>query len=202
MSSGVRRSNPEYVMLSVRIFFKFGPKNFGKLLRPFVSVNSDFFLFSLFWYFKNYRKYWISYMHAPLFKRILSSEHMGQELMRVRKLWAPWLYASVPYVHVQHANQCSYFKMFILCILSVRVRNWCVRWAYTSQELVCALSMRVRYQSMHRAQSLQNMLSIRIRNWYVPWTYGSGNDAFAEHTHQELTPALSIRISFLHVCSA
>ncbi len=36
------------------------------------------------------------------------------------------------------------------------------------------------------------MLSIRIRDWCVPWAYGSGTDAFAEHTHQELMRMLSV----------
>ncbi len=110
----------------------------------------------------------------------------------------------------------SIFQMFILCTLSMCIRNWCVLWACTSgtdayaehtpQELMRALriqvrnwcvhwaSIRVRYQCVHRVQSLQNMLSIRIRNWCIPWAYGSGTVAFAEHMHQFLARMLSISV--------
>ncbi len=62
--------------------------------------------------------------------------------------------------------------------------------------LTCMLSL------ILRSASLQNMLSIRISSWCVPWAYGSGTDAFAVHTHQELKCTPSKRISFLWVCSA
>ncbi len=106
--------------------------------------------------------------------------------MRTRSWCAHWPFASVPYAHAQHAHQFSYFsnvhfvypqhaRKELLRTLSMRVRNWCVRWAYESgtdacaehmsQELVCALGIRVRELNVNRAQSLKKMLSICIRNW-------------------------------------
>ncbi len=138
-----------------RVFFWVWTKKIfwgGKLLRPYVGVNSDFLKFSLF-----YWKDWIPYAHATTFMRTLS--------IRVRNSRACWACASGTDAFAEH----------------------------TSQELVRALSIRVRVLMPDRAQSLQNMLSIRIRNWCAPWAYGSGTDACTEHTHQELMRMLSMR---------
>ncbi len=102
--------------------------------------------------------------------------------------------------------------------LSIRVRNWCLLWAYgsgtdactehTGQELMRALSIRVRNWFVHWAhiwnlkRSLQNMLSIRVRNWCVPWAYAAGTDAYPEHTPKEPMRALSVRVRNLCVSSA
>ncbi len=106
-----------------------------------------------------------------------------------KNCWKDW----IPYAHAPT----------FMRTLSIRVRNSRACWAcasgtdafaeHTSQELVRALSIRVRVLIPDRAQSLQNMLSIRIRNWCAPWAYRSGTDACPEHTHQELMRMLSMR---------
>ncbi len=139
--------------------------------------------------------------------------------VHVRNWCAPWAYASVPYVHAQHAHQFSYFSNVHFVTLSMRVRNWCVHWAcasgtdacteYARQELMRKLSIRVRNWCMYWAYaSGTNVcteripLSIRTRNWCIPWAYGSGTDAYAQHAHQFLLRMLSMRISSWRVCSA
>ncbi len=79
---------------------------------------------------------------------------------------------------------------------SIRVRNWCLHWAYASGTDACT------ERTYEKIRSLQNMLSICFRNWSVPWTYASGTDSNAEKTRKELIRTLSIRISYLRVCSA
>ncbi len=106
-----------------------------------------------------------------------------------KNCWKDW----TPYAHAPT----------FMRTLSIRVRNSCACWAcasgtdafaeHTSQELVRALSIRVRVLMPDTAQSLQNMLSIRIRNWCAPWAYGSGTNACTEHKHQELMRMLSMR---------
>ncbi len=86
------------------------------------------------------------------------------------------------------------FLMFILYTLSMRVRNWCVHWAcasgtdvyaeHMSQELVRALSIRIRYT---------NACTERIP-FKKCWAYAWGTDAYPEHTVQELMRSLSIRV--------
>ncbi len=98
-----------------------------------------------------------------------------------KNCWKDW----IPYAHAPT----------FMRTLSIRVRNSRACWACASgtdafaehmrQELVRALSIRVRVLMPDRAQSLQNMLSIRIRNWYAPWAYESGTDACTEHTHPD-----------------
>ncbi len=94
------------------------------------------------------------------------------------------------------------FQMFILCTLSMRVRNWCVHWACASGADAC---------TEHARQELMRTLSIRFRNWWLHWAYAlgtnvcteripfkkcwayaSGNDVYPEHTGQELMHSLSI----------
>ncbi len=81
----------------------------------------------------------------------------------------------------------------------MRVRNWCVCWAYESGAGACTDHMR---QVLMRAQSAKNSeqthqellrtLSVRVRYWCVRWAYESGTDAYPEH--QFLTRMLSISI--------
>jgi len=92
----------------------------------------------------------------------------------------------------------------ILYTLSMRVRNWCVHWACASGADAC---------TEHARQELMRTLSIRVRNWCVHWAYvlatnvcteripfkkcwayASGNDAYPEHTGQELMHSLYIRV--------
>ena len=92
----------------------------------------------------------------------------------------------------------------ILYTLSMRVRNWCVHWACASGADACP---------EHALQELMRTLSIRVRNWCVHWAYvlatnvcteriplkkcwayASGNDAYPEHTGQELMHSLNIRV--------
>ncbi len=116
------------------------------------------------------------------------------------------------------------FQMFILYTLSMRVSNWCVDWACASgtdacteharQELMRTLSIRARNWCVHWAYaSGTNACTERIP-FQKCWAYTSGTDAYPEHTGQELMRSLSIRvrnwcertlsirISFLRVCSA
>ncbi len=92
-------------------------------------------------------------------------------------------------------NSFPIFQMFILYTLSMRirklmralsmrVRNWYVRWACESGTGAC--TEHTQQVCLHRAQSLQNMLSILIRNWCAPWAYGSGTDVHPDHTGQEM----------------
>ncbi len=194
-----------------------------KLLRPFASFISDLLNFRWFRYFKNYRKYWIPYAHAPTFMRTLSirirnwahTECARQELIRALTILTQMLSMRISF---------PIFQMFILNTLSMRVRNWRVRWACASetdtytehscQKLMCALSIRVRnwrvpwaYASISYAyaqhkikiqnlkrSSLQHMLSMRVKIWCVHWAYTSGTDACTEPTRQELMRTLSMRI--------
>jgi hypothetical protein len=92
----------------------------------------------------------------------------------------------------------------ILYTLSMRVRNWCVHWACASGADAC---------TEHARQELMHTLSIRVRNWCMHWAYvlatyvcteripfkkcwayASGNDAYPEHTGQELMHSLNIRV--------
>ncbi len=73
--------------------------------------------------------------------------------------------------------------------LSIRVRNWCVPWAY-------ALGFYAYAQHKHKNSKFE-------RGPYKPcWAYTKGTGAHAEHTGQELMCMLSISISSLRVRSA
>ncbi len=91
--------------------------------------------------------------------------------------------------------------------LSIRVRNWCVHWAYApGTDAYCE----------HTGQELMRALSIRVRNWSCTertyeiwkgtfktcWAYASGTDAYTEHTPKELMRALSRRARNWCVSSA
>jgi hypothetical protein len=84
----------------------------------------------------------------------------------VRNWCAPWtcgsVHASVPYAHVQHAHQFSYFSVF--------------HFVYPQ----------------HARKEMMLALSMRVRKWCVYWACASGTDAYAEYTSQELMRALSI----------
>ncbi len=106
----------------------------------------------------------------------------------------------------------------LMHMLSMRLRNWCIRWAYTSETHVCteymhqeqinALSIWIRnwvYNasrtyacSEHTHQELMRALSTHIRNLCMHWSYYTSETyACTEHTHQELMRALSIHIGYL-----
>ena len=91
----------------------------------------------------------------------------------LRPLCVCWAYASGTYAHAQRARQ------ELMRALSIRVRNWCVHWAYASGTNTCT----------------------ERSPFKTCWAYASGTDAYPEHTHQELMHMLSIRISSLCVCS-
>ncbi len=61
--------------------------------------------------------------------------------------------------------------------LSILIRNSCVHWAYTHQELIHTLSM-------------------HARNLCICWAYTSLSHACTEHAHQEACPLLSYSASF------
>jgi hypothetical protein len=52
--------------------------------------------------------------------------------------------------------------------LSIRLRNWCVCWAYPE----------------HTSQEPIHALSIHVRNWCMHWACGSGTDACTERTYE------------------
>ncbi len=126
-----------------------------------------------------------------------------------------WAHGSGTDAHPDHTHHLythsmlisfSTFQMFILCTLSIRLRNWCVHWD-ALQELMHTLSMHVR--SMHQElmchwmhtwnlkRSLQNMMSIHIRNLYISWACASGTVALSEQMCPELMRTLSICKQFL-----
>ncbi len=96
-------------------------------------------------------------------------------------------------------EQAEHTGQFLTRILSVRVRNWCVRWAYDlgigvctehmPQVLMCAHSAVPSKHAEHTHQELMRTLSIRVRNWCVQWAYASGTGAHAQRAHQKLNDA-------------
>ncbi len=89
---------------------------------------------------------------------------------------------SVHFVYLQHVGK------ELMRTLSIRVRNWCVRWAYASG-IMRAGKSRQNMLNIYTHQELMHTLSIRVRT-----------DAFSEYTRQGLMCTLSICISFLLVC--
>ncbi len=106
-------------------------------------------------------------------------------------------------MHVQHADQFSKFSNVhfvypqhsreeLMHALSLRLRNWCVRWAYASgadecmehrsPKLVRALSAVPSKHADHTRQKPMCALSMHIRNWCPV------------HTHQFLTNIPCIRV--------
>ncbi len=142
------------------------------LLRPFVSVNSNFLFICCFRYFKNYQN-------------IEFFTHMLQPL-------CAWLACrSGTDAHPDHTYQ------FFTRMLSINVYTEHTRQRgpeHMSQELVHALSICNRCSCLHNVQSLQNMLNIQVSNWRVTWAYGSGIDACPKHMDQELMNTLSIQV--------
>jgi hypothetical protein len=99
-------------------------------------------------------------------------------------LYVCWAYASWSdtfthqFIHFSSVNfgYPQHMQTELMRMLSMRLRSWCLRWAYASETYMCTLS-------------------ICIRNSYMRWAYESGTRARTEHTmHQELVCALSIRI--------
>jgi hypothetical protein len=76
----------------------------------------------------------------------------------------------------------------LMLAFSIRIRNWCVRWAYESGTDACTEhALRVRYY-MHRVHSFNECEA-----------YASGTDAYPEHTGQELTvPWASVSVSYTY----
>ncbi len=103
------------------------------------------------------------------------------------------LRSAVPSKHAERTHQ------GLMRTLSIRVRNWCVRWAYTSGTVAHA-------ECTHQFLTRMHSISVKIPNLkgaFNPcWAYASGTDACAEHARKELMRMLSIRISSLRVCSA
>ncbi len=124
-------------------------KNFVvKLLRPFIIVNSCFINFRSFRYFKNYRKYWIPYAHAPFGSGTeVHHDHTHQFLMRMLGMRTSF-----------HIFKCSFW---------MRVSNWCVHWVCVSRTDVCA---------EHTHQELMRSLSIRISFLCVCNNYENPSD--------------------------
>ncbi len=93
--------------------------------------------------------------------------------------------------------------------LSIRVRNWCLLWAFgsgtdacaeqTSQELIRALSAHMKFEKVpakHAKHTCQELMST------YTWANVIGTDAYAEHTPKELMRALSVRVRNWWVSSA
>jgi hypothetical protein len=92
----------------------------------------------------------------------------------LRPLCVWWACASGADAHAEHVHQ------ELMHALNIRVRNWCVHWAYTSGTNTCT----------------------ERSPFKTSCAYASGTDTYPEHTSQELMCMLSIRISSLRVCSA
>ncbi len=83
------------------------------------------------------------------------------------------------YAHAEHTGQ------ELTGTLSMRVRNWCVCWAYKSGTGAC---------TEHTRQGANAWQSAVPSKHAEQRAYTSGTDAYPEHTGQELMCALSIRI--------
>ena len=133
------------------------------------------------------------------------AEHARQELMRmlsmlVRNWCVCWAYESGTGACTEHTHQvlmraqgaflsenAEHTHQELMRTLSIRVRNWCVCWAYASvpdayaqhahQFLTRMLSISIKIPNLKR--SLQSMLSMRVRNCC----------AYAQHAHQKLNKA-------------
>jgi hypothetical protein len=98
----------------------------------------------------------------------------------VTNLCGVWPYASVPYVHAQHAHQ------ELMCTLSIPVLNWCVRWAYES-----------RNWCVHWAYASGTNACTERSSFKTCWADALGTDAYHEHTGQEFMRSLSIDCCFI-----
>jgi hypothetical protein len=112
-------------------------------------------------------------------------------------------------------------SMDLMHMLSMRLRNSCMHWAYYAsgthvcikhmhQEQICTLSICIRNSCVQWAYASgtyactehthQKLSMLRIRNLCVNWAYhASGTYACTEHTHQELMRALSTHVRYLCV---
>jgi hypothetical protein len=103
------------------------------------------------------------------------------------------LRSAVPSKHAEHTHK------GLMRTLSIRVRNWCVRWAYASGTDAHA-------EQTHQFLTRMISISVKIPNLkraFKPcWAYASGTDACTEHAREGLMRMLSVRISSLRVCSA
>ncbi len=106
------------------------------------------------------------------------TEHTHQVLMCAQRAF--------PLINAEHTHQ------ELMRTLSIRVRNWCVRWAYksgtdaypehTHQFLTRMLSISIKIPNLkevppnhaeHTRKELVRMLSIRDRNWCTCWAFAS-----------------------------
>jgi hypothetical protein len=92
-----------------------------------------------------------------------------------------WAYASGTDAYPEHTGQ------ELMHSLSIRVRNWCIPWAY--------ISVSYSYAQHKLQRSLQNMLSMGVRNWWMHWGCASGTDVCTDRTRQEQMCMLSLHIS-------
>ncbi len=87
---------------------------------------------------------------------------------------ARWAYGSGTHAHAECACQ------ELMHALSVRVRNWFVHWAYVSGTNACT----------------------ERSPFKTCWAYATGTDAYLDHTGQELMRALCLRVRNWCACSA
>jgi hypothetical protein len=143
-------------LISRRNFFGVWAKKFffGRLLRPFVGVNSDFFkIFAV----------------LSITLKIIKNIELLTRMLRL--LCSHWAYGSGTHVHAERARQ------ELMRALSLRVRNWCVHWAYASCTNVCTEGSPFKHAEQHTHQFRMRTLSkvsIRVRNWCVHWAFVSG----------------------------
>ncbi len=106
---------------------------------------------------------------------------MCTERIPFKKCWA---YASGNDAYPEHTGQ------ELMHSLNIRVRNWCVPWAYASVSYEYAQhkhknSIFEKVSSKHAEHThkeLMRALSVHVRNWCVHWACAAGTDAQAQAT--------------------
>ncbi len=79
----------------------------------------------------------------------------------------PWAYASVSYAYDQHKRKNSKFEKVplkntdhvrkeLMGALSMRVRNWCMNWAYTSEIIWCLAPQKIKVKSIYFSPKVTN----------------------------------------------
>ncbi len=123
------------------------------------------------------------------------TEHTRQVLMRAQ--------SAFPSKNAEHTHQglmrtlSEHTGQELMCSLSIRVRNWCVPWAYASVSYAYAQHKynNSKFEKVpskhaeHAIKELMRTLSVCVRNWCVHWAYASGTDAQAQRAHQKLNDA-------------
>ncbi len=100
------------------------------------------------------------------------------------------LRSTVPSKYVEHKHQ------GLIHTLSIRVRNWCIRWAYASGTDAHA---ECKHQFLTRMLSISVKIPNLIRAFNPCLAHASGTDACTEHARKELMRMLSIGISSLRI---